>query len=170
MPFALIDLDTYFHPPYLAYRQILILVYSRIANLSSHFLKNIDISPSLYYDILGSEVRDMSFAEQLKRARVSQGFTQQQVADLLGITNSTYCGYETGKRQPDVAKIKLLACALNTSCDVLLETGFSTEREADSPKSSKLNEAMEIFETLNPDFQDYALEQIKKLSELQDKT
>ena len=87
MPFALIDLDTYFHPPYLAYRQILILVYSRIANLSSHFLKNIDMSPSLYYDILGSEVRDMSFAEQLKRARVSQGFTQQQVADLLGITN-----------------------------------------------------------------------------------
>ena len=112
----------------------------------------------------------MSFAEQLKRARVSQGLTQQQVADLLGITNSTYCGYETGKRQPDVAKIKLLACALNTSGDVLLETGFSTEREADSPKSSKLNEAMEIFETLNPDFQDYALEQIKKLSELQDKT
>lgn len=121
------------------------------------------------YDAFGSEVRDMSFAEQLKRARIAQGLTQQQVANLLGITNSTYCGYETGKRQPDVAKIKQLASALNTSGDVLLETGFASEREAESLKSEKLNEALEIFKSLNPDFQDYALEQIKKLSELQEK-
>lgn len=66
----------------------------------------------------------MSFAEQLKQARLAQGLTQQQVADLMGITNSTYCGYETGKRQPDVAKIKLLANILKTSGDTLLETGF----------------------------------------------
>lgn len=111
----------------------------------------------------------MSFAEQLKRARIAQGLTQQQVADLMGITNSTYCGYETGKRQPDVAKIKQLASALNTSGDVLLETGFASEREADGLESAKLNEALEIFKTLRPEFQDYALEQIKKLSELQEK-
>ena len=29
---------------------------------------------------------------------------RQQVADALGLTASTYCGYETGKRQPDVAE------------------------------------------------------------------
>ncbi len=51
-------------------------------------------------------------------------YTQQEVADLMGITKSTYCGYETGKRQPDVAKIKQLATILNTSGDILLETGF----------------------------------------------
>ena len=45
----------------------------------------------------------MGFSEQLKKARVSMGYTQQQVADALGLTASTYCGYETGKRQPDVA-------------------------------------------------------------------
>ena len=43
----------------------------------------------------------MSFTERLKEARISVGYTQQQVADAMGITNSTYCGYETGKRQPD---------------------------------------------------------------------
>ncbi len=74
----------------------------------------------------------MSFAEQLKRARMAQGLTQQQVADLMGITNSTYCGYETGKRQPDVAKIKQLAKLLNTPGDVLLETGFKTKEEPNS--------------------------------------
>lgn len=67
---------------------------------------------------------DMSFPEQLKKARLNMDYTQQQVADLMGITKSTYCGYETGKRQPDVAKIKRLACILNTSGDILLETGF----------------------------------------------
>ena len=71
----------------------------------------------------------MSFAEQLKRARISQGLTQQQIADLMGITNSTYCGYETGKRQPDVEKIKLLVNILQTSGDILLETGFCSESE-----------------------------------------
>lgn len=57
----------------------------------------------------------MAFPEQLKKARLAIGYTQQQVADAMGITNSTYCGYETGKRQPDVAKIKQLAKILHTS-------------------------------------------------------
>ena len=50
------------------------------------------------------------------------GYTQQQVADALGLTASTYCGYETGKRQPDVAKLKQLARILNTTGSFLLET------------------------------------------------
>lgn len=72
----------------------------------------------------------MGFPEQLKMARLSLGYTQQQVADLMGVTKSTYCGYETGKRQPDVEKIKLLANILQTSDDILLETGFSPESES----------------------------------------
>lgn len=71
----------------------------------------------------------MSFQEQLKKARLARGYTQQQVADALGITNSAYCGYETGKRQPDVAKIKQIANILKTSGDILLETGFGTDTE-----------------------------------------
>ena len=69
----------------------------------------------------------MAFPEQLKKARLAIGYTQQQVADAMGITNSTYCGYETGKRQPDVAKIKQLAKIIHTSGDVLLDTGFQKE-------------------------------------------
>lgn len=65
----------------------------------------------------------MGFSEQLKKARLNKGFTQQQIADLMGITKSTYCGYETNKRHPDVAKIKQLANILDVSGDVLLETG-----------------------------------------------
>jgi len=109
----------------------------------------------------------MSFAEQLKQARIAQGLTQQQVADLMGITNSTYCGYETGKRQPDVVKIKQLADILQTSGDILLETGCGTTQSKTS--NSKLDEALSIFQSLRPQFQDYALEQIRLLAELQNK-
>lgn len=67
----------------------------------------------------------MSFPEQLRQARIAKGFTQQQVADSLGVTNSTYCGYETGKRQPNIEKIRLLVNILEVSSDTLLETGFN---------------------------------------------
>lgn len=79
----------------------------------------------------------MSFSEQLKKARLESGLTQQQVADLMGITNSTYCGYETGKRQPDVEKIRLIAKLLNTSGDILLETGFDINGTEKAPAQSE---------------------------------
>lgn len=64
----------------------------------------------------------MEFGESLRSARESQNMTQQQVADALGVDKSTYCGYETGKRQPDVKKIKQLSAILRVSTDVLLDT------------------------------------------------
>ncbi len=71
----------------------------------------------------------MGFPEQLKKARKKMNYTQQQVADKMGITKSAYCGYETGKRQPDVKKIKQLAEILNTSGDILLETNITAKNE-----------------------------------------
>lgn len=62
----------------------------------------------------------MSFEANLREARERIGWTQQRVADELGITKSTYCGYETGKRKPDVPKIKELARILHTPADILL--------------------------------------------------
>lgn len=62
----------------------------------------------------------MSFASRLRKAREEQGLTQQAVADLLGISKSTYSGYETGKREPDVFKIKALSEVLSISADVLI--------------------------------------------------
>lgn len=40
---------------------------------------------------------------------------------------------------------------------------------SDLNEVSKYDEAFQIFKSLRPDFQDYALDQIKKLVELQDK-
>ena len=73
----------------------------------------------------------MSFSERLKAARERMGLTQQQVADRMGVVKSTYCGYETGKRQPDPAKLQALARVLHTPADVLLETDLHTPTRED---------------------------------------
>ncbi len=107
----------------------------------------------------------MSFPEQLKKARQALGYTQRQIAEAMGITNSTYCGYETGKRQPDVTKIKQLADILHTSGDALLETGYAYKNhQPDSPQAAEI---LSIFESLRPEFQQYALQLIRQLAQLQ---
>lgn len=76
----------------------------------------------------------MEFHEELKAARIKTGLTQQQIADELGITKSTYCGYETAKRSPDPQRIKQLAKVLHVSADALLD--ISIEKET-SPAPAK---------------------------------
>lgn len=66
----------------------------------------------------------MSFSENLRAVRERRGLTQQQVAEMMNLDKSTYCGYETGKRQPDVPKLKKLSRILGVSGDELLETGY----------------------------------------------
>lgn len=70
----------------------------------------------------------MEFHVNLRNYREAAGLTQLQVAERLGITKSTYCNYESGKREPDVAKIKKIAKALGVSADVLLGTGHDSKK------------------------------------------
>lgn len=89
----------------------------------------------------------MAFSENLRAARKAAGLTQQQVADRIGVTKSTYCNYEKGKREPDVLKIWEIVRVLGVSGDDLLDTGFDEKK---APSLS--DEALEIargYETLD---------------------
>lgn len=81
----------------------------------------------------------MEFYEELKAARIKAGLTQQQIADEIGITKSTYCGYETAKRNPDPQRIKQLAKVLHISADTLLDTGIEKEK-APAPAEAETEE------------------------------
>lgn len=81
----------------------------------------------------------MEFYEELKAARIKAGLTQQQIADEIGITKSTYCGYETAKRNPDPQRIKQLAKVLHISADTLLDTGIGKEK-APAPAEAETRE------------------------------
>ena len=89
----------------------------------------------------------MAFSENLRAARKAAGLTQQQVADRIGVTKSTYCNYEKGKREPDVPKIWEIIRVLGVSGDDLLDTGFDEKK---TPSLS--DEALEVargYETLD---------------------
>lgn len=105
----------------------------------------------------------MGFSEQLRKARIRTGMSQTQVAEALGVTGSTYCGYETGKRQPDVLKIKKLTEILGTSGDVLLETGFAA---SDTFRSVSYDDAVSILRRLDGAFLDCAVAQLRALETL----
>lgn len=66
------------------------------------------------------KVNEMPISDRLRTARKKAGFTQRQVADYIGVTESAYCGYETGKRQPDPAKISAIASLLHVTGDYIL--------------------------------------------------
>ena len=66
----------------------------------------------------------MQFGDRLKMFRERKGLTQEQLGKLTGSAKSTISNYESGNREPDVAKIKAFARALGISGDELLGTGM----------------------------------------------
>jgi len=59
------------------------------------------------------------FSEYLSRFRALRGYTQSELAKMLGISRSTYANYESGKRSPDLETLEHISDALDCSMDAL---------------------------------------------------
>jgi transcriptional regulator with XRE-family HTH domain len=57
----------------------------------------------------------MSVNEKLKLVRQAKGFTQEEVAEKLGISASTYGDIERGDRDPKLSKLQKIADVLEVS-------------------------------------------------------
>lgn len=77
--------------------------------------------------IIKREGFNVKFGEKIKEIRERRGFSQKEVAEKIGVACSTYSLYESGKREPDVEKIKKIAKALEVSGDDLLDIDISYE-------------------------------------------
>ena len=111
----------------------------------------------------------MTFGERLALARKEKGYTQEQLASLIGIAKSTLTGYEKGNREPDILKIKKIIEILNIDADYLLGIDFQEKSKIDNtPLNTKL--ALDIFEKLNPEFQICSIHQMQELFSLQQTT
>ena len=62
----------------------------------------------------------MKFNERLKNERQSHKFTQQFIADKIGVTLRAYQQYEQGKYEPNIEKLIKLADLFNVSVDFLI--------------------------------------------------
>ena len=62
------------------------------------------------------------FASKLKKARENTGFTQREVSEETGITQSVLARYETGKLEPCIEVLGILADFYEVSTDWLIGT------------------------------------------------
>ena len=73
--------------------------------------------------------------------RKQKGFTQQQLADQLNLSNKTISKWESGAGSPDVANLPVLADALGVTVDELLRGELTLHIEVETSDSSKPVEA-----------------------------
>lgn len=60
-------------------------------------------------------------SKAIKKLRKKRGYTQKQVADLLGLDRSTYSYYELGKIKPDVTTVMKLSEIFDVHYTTILE-------------------------------------------------
>ncbi|HBS60925.1 MAG TPA: hypothetical protein DEA44_16885 [Firmicutes bacterium] len=82
----------------------------------------------------------MEFYKNLKKLRQKSGLTQIETSKRIGIAKSTYSLYESGKREPDVKKIKKIAEIFGVSADDLLGTNFAKNKKSPAPEMQGLDE------------------------------
>ena len=62
----------------------------------------------------------MSFSDGFPKLRIKNGYTQEQIAEMLGVSRQAVSKWENGDSVPDMDKIAKLADAFDVSLDELL--------------------------------------------------
>ena len=94
--------------------------------------------------------------------------SQREFGEKLGVSRDVISNIEYGRVQPKPLLLQHL-CQMYKVNEYWLNTGEGEMFDERPESNDKLDEVLSIFKSLRPEFQDYALEQIKKLAELQDK-
>lgn len=106
---------------------------------------------------------------RIKTVRETLKLSQREFGEKLGVSRDVISNIEYGRVPPKALFLRHICERYHVNAH-WLETGEG-EMFLDTPvENSKFDEALQIFKTLRPEFQEYALEQIKQLSKLQDKT
>ena len=62
----------------------------------------------------------MVFGEKLKRLRIDNEYSQEQLAELLNVSRQAVTKWETGKGTPDIGNIKAIAELFDVTIDSLV--------------------------------------------------
>lgn len=104
---------------------------------------------------------------RIRAVRKALKLSQKDFGAALGVSRDVIGNIEYGRVPPKEPFVALLChqCKVNRSW---LETGEG-EMFANALPKDMASEAREIFSALRPELQDFALEQMRKLAELQKK-
>ena len=79
-----------------------------------------------------------TFGETLTFYRKQKGYTQQQIADILGINRTTYTKYETSVTEPSIETLRHLSQLLDVDFNALLGM-VMREKDVHDEKSETLS-------------------------------
>ena len=75
---------------------------------------------------------------KLRELRKQRGFTQQQLADIVGVSNVSLSNYERGTQAPDIEILIKLADALGVSLDTLVGRMSDSKEEYPITKEAQI--------------------------------
>lgn len=104
---------------------------------------------------------------KIKTIREALNLSQREFGEKLGVSRDVISNIEYGRVQPKELFLTHV-CQVYSVSRLWLETGEG-DMFTKAPENTRYEEALSIFKTLRPEFQEYALEQIKKLAELTNK-
>ena len=73
------------------------------------------------------------FSTQLKKYRKNNGYTQKQLAEVVGVTQKAVAKWETDKASPDPEMLQKISSILNVTVDSLLD-GATPKDKSKMPK------------------------------------
>jgi transcriptional regulator with XRE-family HTH domain len=111
---------------------------------------------------------DTSTNERLKRIRTSLKLSQRNFCRGIYLEQSAYARMEQGKTRVNDRIVELVCINYNVS-KAYLKDGRGGMFTDDSPPDVKLQQLNQIFNVLNPLFQDYLITQAKELFRVQTK-
>lgn len=105
--------------------------------------------------------------DRIKAIRTALKLSQREFGERLGVSRDVISNLEYGRVQPKELLIRHI-CELYGVNEAWLLRGEGRMFAGDSHPDRRAEEALRIFKSLRPAFQDYALEQIRSLVKLQE--
>lgn len=78
----------------------------------------------------------MSFRENLKNVRKQRGITQEELAEILGVSRQAISKWESDNGYPETEKLLLLSKTLNTSLDYLMNDALEMQKKEQAEEKS----------------------------------
>ena len=85
------------------------------------------------------------FKRVFKELRIKNGYTQDSLADTLGLSRSTISMYENGNREPDFETLEKIADLFNVDMDFLLGRSRKTTVISSEEKSDDFARAEQLI-------------------------
>jgi transcriptional regulator with XRE-family HTH domain len=109
-----------------------------------------------------TDVKRSLFGARLFTARKARNYTQQELADLLGVTKRTIAYYESDTEGPTISVLMEIAKALNVTASYLI--GESTQKSIELDVPNHLKKPVDQLKELPPKDQKNVVRTIEALT------